>query len=289
MPNFDPQPILVDFAEYKHIFSDFVDTVPESAWALKTGERDKDWTMHETLAHLVSVAQMFNMATEYALTNTPLPITEFTERSYLATWNVGEIADLSQLPPQELKTQLLTELDKTMALIPTITAENLGNLADLPVYNRPARTIEFVDWQLSHAGIIHAAQITRPMQQAPLWEHYSVPMLHRQVDRFVRHFSFAYWQELGGSEPQTLNLHILGNGGGDWHLTTDENGGDFGVGLVDNADFHIQFATPQTFFGLFTFHLPFRDVLQDGRVVFANDMRETMQMLRLFSATPPSS
>ena len=287
MPNFDPHPILADFAEYRQIFSQFMQTVPDAAWSLKTGERDKDWTMHETLAHLVSVAQLFNLAAEHALTDKAIDVQDFTQRGFLATWNQREIAELSQQPPPELASRLMAELEATEAIIPTLTVENLGKLGDLPVYNRPARVIDFVDWQLSHAGIVHAAQITRPIEHPPLWESYSAEMMRRQVDRFVRHFSYAYWPELGPDEPQAINFHIQGAGGGDWHLTTDENGGGFGQGLVENATYHAQFATPPTFFGLFTFHVPFREALSDGRVVFMGDMRATMQLLRLFSATPP--
>lgn len=287
MPSFNPQAMLADVAEFKLIFQSFAERVPVNAWSLKTGERDKDWTMHETLAHLVSVARLFNMAAEFALNETPIDVQDFTERSFLATWNKREIAKLTQISPPDLVTQLLNELTNTEALIPMLTEVNFANLGDLPVYNRPARALELVDWQLSHAGIIHAAQITRPINEPPLWEHYSAHLTHRQIDRFVRHFSYAYWQELGPPDRHVINFEILGENGGNWHLVGDVNGGDFGQGLVDGATFHAQFATPQTFFGLFTFHIPFLEAIQGKQIVFKSDMRATMEILRLFSATPP--
>ncbi len=287
MPSFDPPAMLADFDEFKTIFQNFADAVPADAWSLKTGERDKDWTMHETLAHLVSVARLFNMAAEYALSETSFDVQDFTERAFLGTWNKREIAELSQKAPADLVAQLVAELSNTQKIIPRLTEDNFTNLADLPVYNRPSRALELVDWQLSHAGIIHAAQITRPLKQPPLWEHYSDAMTHRQIDRFVRHFSYAYWQELGPQERHVINLEILGETGGNWHLVGDADGGDFGQGLVEDASYHAQFATPQTFFGVFTFHIPFLQAIQSKQIQFKSDMRATMEILRLFSATPP--
>lgn len=282
-----PQDTAADLYTFRTLFMEFAASIPDKAWEQRTGSRDKDWTLHETLAHLVSVAYIFNAAAQAALQNTPLHIEGVTQREDLLPWNAAEIAALTAYTPPVLSGRFVAELNKAADLCAQISPETAANTADLRIYNRPATAQDFLDWQLSHAGVIHAAQITRPTDSAPLWERYEPPMMQRMIDRFVRHFSMAYWQQFGAATPTRLNFRIGGEAGGDWHLIGARDGGSAGPGALDHADYEVRFSSPAAMFGVFTVHLPVKDALASGQMQTSGDWREAMQFLALFAPRPP--
>lgn len=281
------QIIQQDFREFYDIAQKFWKPIPDEAYARRTGTREKDWTLLETLAHLLSFAQLLNRAVDAALRDEKLDLNGVSQREDLLAWNTKEIARLSQAPSNALIMRFLKELEQAGNSLHTLTPEQSETMVFVPFYNRPARVIDFIEWQLSHAGVIHAAQVTRPLEQAPLWEGYSPDFKHRILERFTRHFSMAYWQDYGSEESEVINLHIGGASGGDWHLVAASDGGSRGDGVLDDANYDVFFDSSETFFGLFTFHLSFKDAMLAGKVRFASDFRDTMRLLRLFTPSPP--
>jgi hypothetical protein len=284
MNGFEPKTLTEDIVTFKTIFQDFARMIPADAWAKRTGTREKDWTLHDTIAHLVSIAVGFNRVADAAINQHKFLMPGLVNRSDLQAWNEAEIASRQRRPHFALVAELTSELDRTITYLDAITPEQMEQTAFLRVYNRPARAIDFLAWQLSHAGIIHAAQVTRPLNIEPLWSHYPTEMRWRQVDRFIQHFSVAYWQEYGPQAAETINVRI---GDAAWHLIAAPDGGSAGQGTKDNAKYTLTFAAPEILFGVFTFHLPIRDVLQNGQMSIGGDFRETMSLMRLFSASPP--
>ena len=182
---------------------------------------------------------------------------------------------------------LLAKLDISIHILNEMTPESAQKTAFLPVYNRPARAIDFIDWQLSHAGIIHASQIKRAFDNQAHWEQYSPALTHRQIDRFVRHFSVAYWADYAPDVNTVINFHIHGESGGDWHIIMRPDGGSSGVGKIEDAEYAITFDSPQTFFSAFTVHVPILELVTSGAMTVHSDPQKTLTLLRLFSATPP--
>jgi hypothetical protein len=289
MTRLNPDDTLADFAELRGILQDYFAGLSPEDWHLRTGDRDKDWTVRQTLAHLVAIAELLNRAVEAALQDKDLAIEGVHKRQDLRAWNEQQIAMRSDMTPAHLAEQLFAEFDTAAHYIKTLASEDFHKKTYARVYNRPAPVMDIVDWQLSHVGAVHAAQITRPTTGQPLWEYYSVGMTHRTLDRYVRHFSIAYWNTVGGDRHETINFTIDGEGGGAWHLVAAPDGGTSGRNLVDGAEHHLRFANPAIFYGLFGLHLPFIGTIRAGHLQTDGDFRQTFELIRLFSASPPKS
>jgi hypothetical protein len=284
MNGFEPQTLITDIETFKKVFQEFARAIPVDAWAKRTGTRDKDWTLHETVAHLVSIAVAFNRAADSAMNQHKLKTPGISGRNDLRAWNEAEIGSRQTRPHLALVAELTSELDRTIGYLKTITDEQMEQKVFLRVYNRPARAIDYLAWQLSHAGVIHAAQVTRPQGIDPLWLKYPADMVWRQVDRYISHFSVAYWQDYGPVTAETINVHI---GEWCWHLVAAPDGGTVGQGEKTGAEHCLRFASPQAFFGVFTFQLPMKDALTSQQMIIEGDFRQTMSLMKLFSASPP--
>lgn len=276
-----------DIKTFHQLAGDFWKTVPDEAWNKRTGAREKDWTLHQCLAHLLSIAIAFNKATDAAIRGEELDIREMSQREQLAEWNEGEIARLSKVPPNGLIVQLLQEWRTAGQKAASLSEADAAQKSFLPVYNRPAPAIDFIDWQLSHAGVIHGAQVTRPLGMPPLWTRYDSEFKRRMVWRFIRQWSVAYWPEYGEDEPRTMNFIIEGAAGGSWHLVAAKDGGSAGEGLVETADYSLTFEDAELFFGMFTLEVPMLEAFSSGKVRVTGDIGGTMNFLRLFGASKP--
>jgi hypothetical protein len=276
-----------DIKTFHKLAGDFWKTVPDEAWEKRTGQREKDWTLHQCLAHLLSIAVAFNKATDAAMRGEGMDIREFTRREQLAEWNEGEIGRLSQVPPNGLIVQLLHEWQAAGEKAHSLSAELAAQKSFLPVYNRPAYAIDYIDWQLSHAGIIHGAQVTRPLGMPPLWTRFDSEFTQRMIWRFVRQFSMAYWPELGPDEPKILNFVIEGTAGGAWHLVAAKDGGSAGEGLVEDAEYSLTFESADIFFSMFTLEIAMLEAFTSGKVRLTGDIGGALGLLRLFAPTKP--
>lgn len=278
---------LSDLKNFHTVSSQFWKNIPDDAWDTKTGTRDKDWTIHETLAHVLSIAQLFNKATDSALRGETLVVKGFEKREDLGAWNDEQIGRLSQLAPNGLIVQLLQELRITHERASQLTADTAENTVFMPNFNRPARAIDTIHWQLSHAGIVHGAQVTTPLNMPPLWSQFEDDLLHRMVGYFLNQWSYVYWAELGSDTAQVINFHIAGDAGGEWHLVASPDGSTSAEGKVDGAEFNLFFANPNTFLGIFTGYMNMREMMVGGNMRIASDVRDTLAILSLFSPKKP--
>ncbi|MGJ3237356.1 MAG: maleylpyruvate isomerase N-terminal domain-containing protein [Anaerolineae bacterium] len=271
---------------HTHI-STFLKRVPDEAWERPTGSRAEDWTLHQTLAHLLAVAQVFNKAADAALRAEPLVTRDFERREQLETWNQAQVDRLVLVPPNGLIVQYLQELRIAHDKLALLTNTNHSQTAHLPNFNRPARAIDFIHWQMSHAGIVHGAQIIATLNREPLWQDFNADFTARLVGYYLQQWSMIYWNEYGTPDAQTLNFHIGGAGGGAWHIVVAPDGGSSGAGARDNAQHALTFANPYVLFGVFSGHLNMRRALANGQMQIDGDMHATLDLLRLFSPAPP--
>lgn len=278
-----------DLKTFHKLAGDFWKAVPDEAWSKRTGQREKDWTLHQCLAHLLSIAIVFNKAADAAIRGEELDLREFSQREQLTDWNNAEIARLSLIPPNGLIVQLLHEWQAAGEKASAISEGIADQKSFLRGYNRPARAIDFIEWQMSHAGIVHGAQVTRPLELPPLWTRFDSDFKQRMVWRFLRQFSVAYWPELGPAEPKTMNLVVEGAAGGAWHLVAAMDGGSAGEGIVEAADYSLTFESADIFFSMFTLEIAMLDAFTSGKVRLAGDVGEALSLLRLFNPIKPKS
>jgi hypothetical protein len=277
-----------DFDEMKAILREHFENTREMFWKMRTGSREKDWTLHEALAHLVAIAAALNTGIAAALNGEPIAHLEgVNDRPDLRQWNQREIEIRTKKPPTELLDELEAELNKAEATISNITEEESEATTLLKVYNRPARVVDMVDWQLSHPGAVHGSQIARPMNGVPIWQRLSPDHFQRLLDRYTRQFSYAYWHQYGGDQPRVVNFTVEGDSGGEWHLIASPDGGDVHQGVAGEADYHIVYKDAHTYLSVYTFHIRMQDALKSGDVRVQGDANELFSLLSLYTATPP--
>ena len=284
---FDARAIVNDFSAFCTLLLSYLQSVAEDGWALRTGSRDKDWTLHQLLAHLTAIAAMFNRAVQAAIYDGPLVTDGLDTRRHLATWNDTQIETRVRTAPAQLTQQLMGELSTAAERVQHLTPDEAMRTIYLGVYDDEVCVIDMLEWQLSHAGVIHAAQLTRPLDQPPLWTQYSPGMLNRQVDRFMRHLSAAYWSEYGDVQDVEINFQIEGEGGGAWFVIATPRGARYGTGSRENPRYVLHFDSPDTLFGIFTVHISIQDALTNNQIRITGDPIAAMQLLRLFSPSPP--
>jgi hypothetical protein len=288
MSNFDRQKTIDDLNTLREVVSQFLEALQPADWERKTGNRDKDWTVAETLAHTATVAEAFNMVVYAGRRGVPAEVTSIQRREDLREWNAREIeVKLSKHTLEHLRTQLDEELTQAATYADLLNDEELMKMTVFPVYNRPAPLGNFIDWQLSHLGVVHGAQFPRPLDQAPLWERYSGEMRRRQVDRFVRHMSWAYWHTYAPDVNVTYHFHVDGPEGGDWTLVAAPDGGSASQGVPESPDYTFWYAEPGVMFSLFTGNETFLTALKRRELRIEGDKRRALDIIRLFAATPP--
>ncbi len=276
-----------DLKDFHTIVSNFWKRVPDDAWDERTGTRDKDWTLHETLAHVLAIAQIFNKAADAALRNEVISMKGFNERGQIADWNELQIEKLTKVAPNGLIVQFLQELRIAHDKIALITGENAEQTSHLGNFNRPARAIDYLHWQLSHAGVIHGAQVIVPLNREPLWASFDTEFTHRVIAYYLQQWSMNYWSDYGPDEAQAINFHVNGDGGGDWHIWMNPDGGSSAEGSIDGGTYDMFFASPHVLFSVFTNHMSIREAMVGGQMRLASDVRDTMNVIRLFAPKRP--
>src|SRR5579884_1708487 len=156
--------IIQDCEEMSHILAEFCDTVLASE--LAEGQQDrtrrkesKEWTFHQTLAHVTAAAEFYQQALETTLSGAIFS-PRMQQRSDLSSINEHEIAARQHMTRRALTQDLLRAFKHTTQRVQTLTPEALTQQVNVPLFNRPLTIAEVLDMQLVHPGILHAAQLT---------------------------------------------------------------------------------------------------------------------------------
>lgn len=276
-----------DIRDFREVFAEYARDIPAAAWAARTGTRAKDWTLRETMSHLVAVSQAFNRAAQAAVTQMPLLTPGMEKREDLRAWNVAQIVELSNVAPEHLIERLLVELDFAAQYLTGLSDDDLLQTSYLKFYGRAATAADYLDFQISHAGVVHGAQVTRPLDAPPLWERFPSSLQHRTIERLLRQMAVAYWPQYGAKSLRAINFSIGGENGGEWHTWAGPEGATVYEGSSEDASFTMRCADVHALFGLFTVHIALEDALEDGRLKFEPDAAAVMAFLDLFAPTPP--
>ena len=142
---------------------------------------------------------------------------------------------------------------------------------------------ELLGGQLSHPGIVHGAQLTRPVGAKPLWSHYSGDFLHRQLTRSFVLMSHAYWPERGKNLVAHLNIYVRDFG--TWHVTMNPQGGTYGEGLVKQPNLTLWLPNGETLCRFFTLDLQPLPALLSGKMFAWGNLILGLRLPSLFMPT----
>ncbi len=139
--------------------------------------------------------------------------------------------------------------------------------------------------QVTHPGIVHAAQVTNAAGMRPLWIHFAPEMMQRQLTRLFHTMALSYWPERGDASQTTINFIIGGASGGNWHLIMSPDGCTAGQGRIKRPTLTMWFRNSDALCRVFTLQMsPLRAILT-GQVFGWGDLRLEFRLEHLFSPT----
>lgn len=278
-PSFD----LADFREIGQILEQCLVGVTPAGWQQFTESGNKGWTLHQTLAHLVTVAELYQQGIECAIDDRPFVYPGLDKRDDLRTMNEREIAKRAAMAPAGLISQLLVTFEQTANLATRLAPADWERVVAVPAYNRPVSVKVLVGAQLAHVGFVHAAQITRPIPAKPLWVQYGPQLMHRLITHFFGILSYAYWPERGQGLDTAINFVAAGRSGGRWFVELNPAGGHSGPGQSPKASLTLYFPTANILAQLFTGEISPWWAALSGRVFGWGNLPLAFRLSQLFT------
>lgn len=212
--------VIADLSMLAELFSALLENAEPDVWQQRgQGVPASEWTLHQTVSHLAAAAEYYHSVLRCALARETLVTPGFERRQDLPAVNRREIEQRQHLSAEDLIAGLTQALLRTAELAQQMTPEQCAWSTTVPVFNRSLTLFELLEMQLAHPGMVHAAQVARPLGRAPLWREYDDAVLHRMLTRFFRLMSLIYWPERGGNLRTVLRFRVAGLAGGVWHLT----------------------------------------------------------------------
>lgn len=109
---------------------------------MKTGIREKDWTLREVLAHLVSIAFLFYRAVDDGIEGRPMERPVFHRREDLRDFNSSQQIYFAEHTPEKLiKLLQVAFIEITAQIEQRLKPEHYEQTIDLKIYGRPMRAI----------------------------------------------------------------------------------------------------------------------------------------------------
>ena len=275
-PYFD----LADFRELGQILERCLVGVAPAGWQRFTESGNKGWTMHQTLAHLVAIAELYQKAIECAIYDRPFVHPGLDKREDLGAMNEQEIAKRLAVAPAGLMAQLLATFEQTANLAATFAPSDWERVVAVAAYNRPVSVKILVGAQLAHVGFVHAAQITRPIPAKPLWVQYRPELRQRFITHFFGIMSYAYWPERGNGLQAAINFVADGHC---WFVEMNPAGGHSGPGKHPKANLTLRFSSAHSLAQTFTGELSPWWAALSGRVLGWGNLPLAFRLPQLFT------
>lgn len=280
---FDPQTLADDLSEVQRIYAGFFAALNESDWDKPVKGSPKEWTLHETIAHLCALNGDGLESIKHTLRGEPYTFVGLEERYKFNTWNRKGIDDHLHLSMEELCAEQLSILDEAARIARDLSPDQAQLTASMPIYNRPVSIVEAFSIIIFHAGLAHSAQVAEPAGVPPLWTHLSPEFRHRVIERVMRAFSLLYRLDIGGLLRETIAFRIDGVGGGEWYVKLSPDAPTSGEGVVGHPNLTIHLRETAVFCQMLTgrFNLPLG--LISGKMKLRGDLRLFLRMNTLFS------
>ena len=280
---FDPQTLADDFLEVHRIYTEFFATLDETHWDKPVMGGSKEWTLHETVAHLCALNGDGLESIQHALRGEPYTFVGLEDRYKLNAFNRKGIDDHLHIPLKELCAEQLGILDEAGRIARDLSLDQAKLTAQMPIYNRPVKIVEALSIIIFHAGLVHSAQVAEPAGAPPLWTHLSPELRHRMVGRVMRAFSLLYRLDIGGSLRDTIAFRIDGIGEGDWYVKLSPDAPTSGEGVVEHPGLVIHLRETAVFCQMLTGRLNLPVALLTGQMKLRGNLRLFLRMNTLFS------
>jgi hypothetical protein len=288
---FDPQTLADDLLEVRRIYAEFFTTLDGSRWDIPVKGGSKEWTLHETVAHLCALTGAGLESIQYSLRGTTYTFKGLDTRYEFNTFNRRGIDEHLEIPIKALCNELLDILGEAANIARNLGPDQANLTAQMSIYNRPLTIVEALGIIMVHAGLFHSAQVAEPAGQPPLWMKLSPEIRHRVIGRTMRAFSLLYRIEIDGTLRTTIVFRVDGPGGGEWYVELSPEDPDSGEGAVEHPGLVIRMRDTAVFCQMLTSRLNLPKVLITGAMKLRGDLRLFPRMGTLFSvdARPPSA
>ena len=280
---FDPKTLADDLLEVRRIYSEFFASLDETRWDKPVKGGSKEWTLHETVAHLCALNGAGLESIQHALRGEIYTFTGLESRYKFNAYNRKGIDENLDLAMKALCAKLLGILSEAASIARYLTPEQAELTAQLPIYNRPVKIVEALSIIMIHTGLFHSAQVAEPAGLPPLWEQLSPEVRHRVIGRTMRAFSLLYRLDIGGALRTTLVFRVDGASGGEWHVNLSPDAPASGEGGVERPGLVIHLRETAVFCQMLTSRLNLPKALIGGAMRLRGDLRLFLRMNALFS------
>jgi hypothetical protein len=288
---FDPHTLADDLREVRRIYEQFFAGLDGVNWDNPVKGGTKEWTLHETLAHLCALTGDGLDAIQHALRSEPYTFSGLDNRYVFNTFNRKGIDEHLGIQKEELYRSLLDILDEAANTARSLQPGQAELTMMMPIYNRPVRVVEGLGIIMIHAGLFHSAQVAEPAGVPPLWMQLTPKIRHRVIGRTMRAFSLLYRQDIGGALRDTLVFRVDGASGGEWYVKLAPDAPISGEGTVEHPGLVIHQRETAVFCQMLTGRLNLPKALISGAMKLRGDLRLFLRMNTLFSvdAKPPAA
>lgn len=280
---FDSQTLADDLCEVHRIYARFFATLDERCWDKPVKGSPKEWTLHETVAHLCALNGAGLESIKHGLRDEPYAFTGLENRYEFNAYNRRGIDEHLDLPASALCAEVVDILSEAASIARALQPGQAELPLQMPIYNRPVSIVEALSIIMIHAGLFHSAQVTDPAGLPPLWMQLAPEIRHRVIGRVMRAFSLLYRHDIGGSLRATLVFRIDGPGGGQWHVDLSPQTVTSDEGVVERPGLVIHLRETAVFCKMLTSRLNLPSALISGTMKLRGDLRLFLRMNTLFS------
>ena len=280
---FDPQIIADDLYEVRRIYAEFFSGLKMENWERPIKAGSKEWTLHETVAHLCALTGAGLESIQYTLHGEEYVFQGLSDRYHFNAFNRQGIDEHLSLPMRELCAEFLSILDETACIARNLRPEQIELASEMPIYNRPVKIVEAMSIMMFHAGLHHSAQVAEPMGIPPLWKQLYPEIRHRVIGRVMRALSLLYRYDLGGDLQAVIAFKMDGPGGGSWHVDVSPESTFSAEGVVAHPSLLLHLNKTDVFCQMFTGRLNLPLALLTGHLKLHGDLRLFPRFGTLFS------
>jgi len=286
---FDPQTLADDLLEVRRIYADFFATLDETSWDKPVEGGSKEWTLHETVAHLCALNGAGLESIKHTLRGESYTFNGLETRYKFNAYNRTGIDEYMDIPMKDLCNKLLDILSEAADTARNLQPSQIDLTTKMAIYNRPVTIVEALSIIMIHAGLFHSAQVAEPAGLPPLWLQVSPEIRHRVIGRVMRAFSLLYRFDIGGPLNTTLVFRVDGPGDGEWYVELSPEAASSGEGTYANPGLVIHLRDTAVFCEMLTSRLNLPKALISGAMKLRGNLRLFLRMNSLFSvdARPP--
>lgn len=280
---FEPIALADDLCEVSRIYACLFDTLDTTRWDLPSRRGRREWTLHETIAHLCALNGAGLDSITHTLRGEDYTFVGLTTRYELNAYNRRGIDDRLDLSPEALRAELLRVHDSAADVARALQPGQADMTARMPIYNRPIRIAEALGILVMHAGLIHTAQVAEPAGIRPLWTQLRPDIRHREIGRVMRAFSLLYRRDIGRSLSAAIAFQVDGPGGGAWYVDLAPEAATSGEGDADRPRLTLHFRSTDDFCRMLTGRMNAPMALVMGQLKLRGELRLFRRLDRLFS------